>query len=188
LSAAAAAAAVTAAAAPAPFTLLHLCNYLQFQDDIAIIASNLGYIQQQNGYNFGTATPLTVTSSNGASFSAQGSGIISQTNQVDYFSLNAVTAGDLSISVTVVTNGNVPVEVTVVQSGGTQIGSAINSIAAAGVQSGRGFTNVVRRLPEPARYYLLVTGVGYLDPLDYWSSYGSLGQYSIAVTLTFIPR
>jgi hypothetical protein len=162
--------------------------YHQREDDLAVIAGKLTYIPQQNGNSFGTATPLTIKSTNGASFNAAGSGIISQTNQLDYFSLDVTTPGNLSMTVTVVAYSNLPVEATVYHSEGTQIGWPINNIEAAGVENGRGFSGVVKRLPEAARYYMTIKGVGYINASDYWSSYGSLGQYSIAVSFTSIPR
>jgi hypothetical protein len=53
-----------------------------------------------------TATPLTVTSSTATTISHDYHGIISRTNQIDYFLINVPAAGTLSVSIAVLPCAN----------------------------------------------------------------------------------
>jgi hypothetical protein len=166
-----------------PFSpLLHQ----QLEDDLAVISSKLGFIPQLNGANFASATPLPV-SATGATFTANSSGIISQTGQVDYFSFDA-SAGTLTLSVMVLAWTNLPVLAIVFDAAGNPVGSPINPVSAAGSSvTGLGFSNVTRSLPAAGRYYVMVAGTGFGDPANFWSSYGSLGQYHITASYPAPP-
>jgi hypothetical protein len=167
-----------AVAADELHVLLVLLLRRQKEDDLAMISSRLGYIAQLNGSNFNSATPLPVTST-GPTYTAGSSGIISQTGQVDYFSFDAST-GSLTLSVAVLTCTNVPVLAAVFVAAGNPVGLPINPVSvSSGSVTGLGFSGVTRSLPAAGRYYVMVAGTGYGDPLNFWSSYASLGQYDI---------
>jgi hypothetical protein len=160
----------------------------QDQDDVAILASQLGYIPQYHGNNIATATPLTVTASTASTFSAKGSCIISQTNQIDYFSFSAPSAGILSVTVQGMQYTNLAAQAAILNAAGIQVGLPINTIKYAGSLTGLGFSGQTRSIPGAGTYYVTVAGVGYLNALDYWGSYGSLGQYDISVSFGPGPR
>jgi hypothetical protein len=70
-----------------------------------------------------------------------------------------------------------------------QPGRPINTISTtSNTVSGLGFGVVTRNVPAPGRYVITVTGVGYINPADYWSSYASLEQYDITVSYGPGPR
>jgi hypothetical protein len=139
----------------------------------------LGYIAQLNGNNFSSATPLPVLST-GTAFTANSSGIISQTGQVDYID---ASAGTLVLSVSVLDCTNVPLVAAVFDAAGNAVGSPINPVSVSGSSvTGLGFSNAVRSLPAAGRYYISVAGTGYGSPLNYWSTYASLGQYDITAS------
>jgi hypothetical protein len=151
------------------------------EDDLAVISSSLGYIAQLNGNSFASATPLPVSATEPI-FTANSSGIISQTGQVDYFSFDA-SAGTLTLSVTVLFCTNLPVLGAVFDAAGNPVGPPINPVSVSGsTATGLGFSGVTRSLPAAGRYYVMVAGTGFGDPLNYWSAYGSLGQYDITAS------
>jgi hypothetical protein len=83
---------------------------------------------------------------------------------------------------------NLPVLAIVFDAAGNPVGSPINPVSASGNSAtGLGFSNVTRSLPAAGRYYVMVAGTGFGDPGNFWSSYGSLGQYHITASYPAPP-
>lgn len=143
------------------------------EDDLAIIASRLAYFPDDVGGNIATATALSVV--NGA-FS--GTGIIGATGDVDVFAINVNSAGALSVtvnpyySVADTRGDNLDVLLTLTNAANVAVASANPSTT----------TNAALTINAvPGLYYLQVSGTG--SPS--YSTYGSLGQYTVAGSLTY---
>jgi len=153
-------------------------NANNLQDDLALIAGHLGYVPDDHADNNALATALTV---NGLAVS--GTGVISQTDEADRFSFSS---GPGSISFTVLPyrstsytyGGNLDVALELYDSTGSVISSAkVDGITTASLN-----TNV-----NGGVYYLRVygaaTGNPFVNPPTGYTSYASLGQYTISGTV-----
>uniref|UniRef100_A0A383V9Q0 Peptidase C-terminal archaeal/bacterial domain-containing protein n=1 Tax=Tetradesmus obliquus TaxID=3088 RepID=A0A383V9Q0_TETOB len=157
------------------------------QDDLATIGRFLPRAPAQFGSSVSTASPLTATSSSSPSetATATASGVLSSSNQTDFFSF-AAAAGPASITVAVTApfgvgyygRSNLNAVSTVFDATGAVLatfnppGPENMGIAAANVT-----------IPSSGVYYVSVAGSGEGNvSIDGYSSYASLGRYSVSVT------
>jgi hypothetical protein len=142
------------------------------EDELALItATGLNYRTADFGGSIATATAL-----NGISSSTNG--IISRTGESDFFSFQAGT-GLAQITVTNWERGaNAHLLLTLYNSAGIAV-TNIESVDGAG-----GIHNILLQVPVSTdKYYVSVTGKGSGDPVTTgYSSYGSLGQYTLSIT------
>lgn len=148
------------------------------EDDLALIASYLGYAADDFTDSNATASALTV---NGTTVS--GTGVISQTGEADRFSF---VSGGGAITITATTfrsasqshGGNLDIALELYNSAGTLVASADVD----GVKNATLSTTV-----SSGTYYLRVLGGGSGTPQNStpsgYTSYGSLGQYTISGTV-----
>lgn len=150
------------------------------QDDLAVIAADIGYRTDDVGDSAGAATATTVS---GLTYT--GSGIIEREADVDWWSFSIPSSGNLSISVQpwdseANTRGaNLDVKLVLYSDNGTvavqsaDVDGDIDASLVATVAAGT--------------YHLTVAGTGSGDPSDAsptgYTSYASLGQYDISATL-----
>lgn len=155
---------------------LSLQSHMQLEDDIAKIASKLGYVPQLNGNSLATATAMDV-SITGATATARAAGIISQTGQIDYYFFVAGSAGTVTLSLSVVTpfdsknRANLDAQVQLLDSTGNVM-QTINP-AGVGASNGLGIAATPVSIAGPGRYYLAVTGMG---AGTVYSNYASAGE------------
>jgi hypothetical protein len=141
------------------------------QDDVAIIAGQLGYIPDEDGNTIGTPAQLSVTGT-----TVNQTGVTTQQADVDYFRLattggtttiNAVTAQpslDVFLQILDV-NGSVVAS----DSPSPSVNASITTTLTAGV------------------YYVKISGVGDGDAgTNGYSSYGSIGAYTLTGTGNFL--
>jgi hypothetical protein len=155
------------------------------EDDLAIIASLLGYAPSSNGNTLANATVLVPTVSAGTA-SATATGIVEQAGPVEMFKLQAEAAGPLSFSVSVLTawtgsNGvvyprsDLDAAVKVFNAAGAEVTTTQNN-------AGLAVTGTAA-LPSAGAYYIAVSGSASGDPsATGYSTYGSLGQFSLTAT------
>ena len=154
-------------------------NYGNGADDLAIIASpsngnGFGYRPDDHGDSQGTATPLAV-----AGTAVSGAGVIEQTSDVDVFSFST-GAGLVTLNLDpAVPSPNLDILAELRDSGGTLI--ATSNPAA---QLNASFSETL----AAGTYYVSVDGTGVgtpgSNPPTGYTDYGSLGQYTIAGTVT----
>lgn len=148
------------------------------EDDLAIISRyGLPRRTDDHGNTLGTATPLTVTTGN-SSTTLTGSGVIERADDIDMFSFSATAGATLALTVDPETYApNLDVYIRLLQSDGSVLAQAKPaSTLSASLQL---------TLPNTGTYYLAVRNSGHGDPLtNGYSTYGSLGQYTINATLT----
>ncbi len=154
----------------------YLANNLQ--DDLAIISARLGYqVDDATDLN-ATANPVTLT---GNTISA--TGLIGQTGDADRFSFST-GAGSVTVSANPFRTaggtygGNLDIQLELID--GT------NTVLATGNPTATTGATLTTTLAA-GTYYLRVTGVGVGTPLsatpDGYTSYGSLGAYTIGGTV-----
>ncbi len=135
------------------------------QDDLALIASYVGYRADDHGDTMATATYVPV----GTQFSV--SGIISGQNDVDVIAF-ATGAGSIALNLTSGTeDANLDLAAELRDSNGTLVATS-NPATSLGASF---------NLSVPAgTYFVFVRGAGYLDPLTTgYSAYGSIGSFQI---------
>ncbi len=147
------------------------------EDDLAIISRyGLPRRADDHGHTIGTATPLTVTTGNTTTLT--GSGVIERATDVDLFSFSA-SAGDL-LALTVAPETyapNLDVHIRLLDADGQLIAQA-----KPGAQLS---ASLKLTLSSAGTYYVAVRNSGHGDPLtNGYSTYGSLGQYTVSATLT----
>ncbi len=146
----------------------------QAQNDLNIIAGKLPYRtddHSNNKTNAGLATALQVSG-----MSVSGSGLISQTADVDVFRFEVGQASALSLTVSPYFVGpNLDILAEIYNGTGQLVASAnpLNVLAAS-------FSNLAL---DPGTYTLAIDGVGQGTPATGYSDYASLGQYTIAGSL-----
>jgi hypothetical protein len=157
----------------------------QTQDGIALIAEKLGYAPASNGNTLANATVLVPTVSAGMA-TASASGVVEQAGSSDMFKLQAGAAGTLSFSVSVLTPWNgyprsdLDPAVKILSAAGADIPSTQNTAGLA--------VSGTAALPSAGAYYIAVSGSGSGDALATgYSSYGSLGQFSLQVAYPDAP-
>ena len=146
------------------------------QDDFAVMQSNgLPLRADDHGNTTASATVLSGSSAGGLSTLAA-EGVIERAGDVDVFSF-AAGAGSASFSVSpAVRSPNLDVIATLRDAAGTVLATANPADAVNAIFSAT--------LPANGTYTLSVQGTGKGDPLTTgYSSYGSLGQYAVAVTV-----
>ena len=151
------------------------------QDDLAIIANNVGYRADDYGSSQSDASPIHGVGTSGTSTL---SGIIETRSDVDTFTFT--TGGAFSLDVTVVTydavrnthGGNLDTSLDVLD-------SSYNVICNSN-PNGNPDSACSRASLPAGTYYLRVSGVGDTTKLsngdDVYTDYGSEGQYDISVT------
>jgi PKD repeat protein len=142
------------------------------EDDYAVVASNgLPLRADDHGGTTGTATRLAGTTVNGAT-TVKGAGIIERAGDVDVFSFVA-GAGTINLAVNPsARSGNVDIQAELLNGSGQVIASsnpadALNATLTATVAAG-------------GTYYVSVRGTGNGSA---YSSYGSVGEYSVSGTV-----
>ncbi|MDO4558691.1 MAG: cadherin domain-containing protein, partial [Planctomycetia bacterium] len=135
------------------------------EDDLSILAGELGYREDDHGDTRETATRLTESER-----CISGAGIIGRNTDVDLFWFST-TAGEVSLEITVADVGaNLDVKVELLRSSGevlyiyapsTDMGVSIRETLAAGI------------------YFLRISGDGCGELTSGYSDYGSLGYYSV---------
>lgn len=143
------------------------------ENDLAIITSN--------GVNYRTDD---YGNTNNAAFALGGnsttnSGIIERTGDADFFSFSTL-GGTVQIAATIWERGaNLHLRVSVYGSGGVLVTNLEATDTTSGVQA----VNLSPVLTN-GTYYVAIAGLGSGNPLTTgYSAYGSLGQYTLAVTL-----
>ena len=146
------------------------------QDDFAVMQSNgLPLRADDHGNTAATATLLSGTASGGVTTLAS-QGVIERASDVDVFAF-AASAGTASFTVsTAARSANLDAWVSLRDAAGNLLAN-VNPIDALNAS----FSVV---LPAAGTYYLAVQGTGKGDPLTTgYSSYGSVGQYSVAASV-----
>ncbi len=138
------------------------------EDDLAIIASYLGYRPDDHGNDAATATVLPAGSQLNAS------GVIEQNTDMDVFAFST-GAGPITINLNPATlSPNLDILAELFNSVGSLLASSNPSSSLSASFS----------MSVPAgKYYLRVRGTGYATPTTGYSSYDSLGQYTITGTV-----
>jgi hypothetical protein len=150
------------------------------QDDLVVMQNTgLPLRPDDHGNTTDTATPLR-RSVSGTTVTLSGEGVIEQAGDMDVFRFRA-GAGDLSINLRPDSRSpNLDLLLQLLDVRGNVIATA-NPKQLLGVS----FKYTV---PAAATYFLVVTDTGYGDPLtNGYSTYGSLGQYTITGTTTVAP-
>lgn len=139
------------------------------QDDVAILASRLGFIPDDYASTLGSALALTGSSLNL-------SGLISQRSDLDFFKLNLGT-GNVSLSANGVAawnnyqRSNVTLRLSLLDASGRILASS--NLSSNAVLS--------TSISQPGTYFLSVDGVGQGTPSTTgYSDYGSLGAYQLS--------
>lgn len=148
------------------------------EDDLAIMAQHgLPRRQDDHGNTPAKATALTVTESE-TGITLSGEGVIERSNDVDVFRFEATAGAGLSLSVQPETYApNLDVFIRLLD--------ADSSVVAKSKPAATLSASLQLTLPHTGTYYLAVRNSGYGDPLtNGYSTYGSLGQYTISATLT----
>jgi autotransporter-associated beta strand protein len=143
------------------------------EDDLSVITQNgLTYRADDFGNTIGAATPLFGTS-------IVTNGVIERTNDVDFFSFQT-GAGTAQITATPSERGaNLHILLSVYNSGGILITNADVADDANGVHA-----VAFNLLLNSGTYYVSVEGIGSGDPMTTgYTEYGSLGQYTLAITV-----
>lgn len=146
----------------------------QTQNDLNIISGKLPYRtddHSNNKTNASLATALQVSA-----MSVSGSGLISQTSDVDVFRLEVSQVSALSLTINPHYVGpNLDILAEIYDGAGQLVASAnpLNVLSAS-------FSNLAL---NPGTYTLAIDGVGQGTPAAGYSDYASLGQYTIAGTL-----
>jgi PKD repeat protein len=145
------------------------------EDDYAVVASNgLPLRADDHGNTTGTATRLAGTTVNGVT-TVNGAGIIEKAGDVDVFSLSAA-AGTITINVNPsARSGNADLYVELLNGNG----SIVTSSGPAEALNGSLTANVT----VGGTYYVTVRGAGKGDLATGYSSYGSVGEYSVSGTV-----
>lgn len=141
------------------------------QDELAMIAANgAPYRADDHGNSAATATLLTSTST----------GIIGR-NDVDWFAFNA--DGGTTLRLAVAPSGpNLDSRLRLYDSSGTLLAGSAPTTAFSTYDIATNLGGGISRALTAGVYYASVEGVGNGDPLgDGYSSYGSLGAYTISV-------
>ncbi len=142
------------------------------EDDVAVIASAVGYARDNHGNTFPAATPLTSDLDADNTITAQG--LISTADDQDLFRFQT-KAGQVRLSVLPFAPGtsisNLDIQANLYDDTYTLIASA----------NPYGILEATLDLAlATGTYYLEVDGVGQGDPLDQgYSDYGSLGRYTL---------
>jgi hypothetical protein len=144
------------------------------EDDLAKIASTtygVGYRADDFGNTTGAAASLNVSTTG----TVNRSGVIERTNDIDVFSFTT-GGGALSLNLSTPTRQpNLDIKTTLYNSSG----GTVTTVDASGLPAS------ISATLSAGTYYLAVTGVGYGDPAtNGYSSYGSLGSYTITGTVS----
>jgi len=140
------------------------------EDDLAIIAGYLGYRPDDVGDSAAAATTLALNPG------ASASGLIGSATDVDVYRFDVSTSGPYAIGVKPVPAGpNLDILAELRDANGTLVASSNPPDEL--------FAQLDPNL-SAGTYYLSVRGTGKGSPLDVggYSSYGSIGQYSLSVT------
>ncbi|MFZ2989374.1 hypothetical protein [Ideonella sp.] len=145
------------------------------EDDFAVMQNyGLPLRADDHGNTFSTATVLTRLVKNGA-VQLSAAGVISQPTDKDIYSFKAGPGAAKFNVQPDPTSANLNLKISVKDGAG--------NIVAQTSPADKLSAYVQFTLPAKGQYYLIVTGVGQGDPLvDGYTSYSSLGQYSITGT------
>jgi hypothetical protein len=142
------------------------------QDDLSIIAADVGYRPDDHGDTTATATPIPATSTT--------AGVIGRSGDCDVFTVS-VGAGDLSATIRPPAGAapwsNLLARLTVRNGSGVVVGTATPSVPSS-------WAATVNAVVPAGRYTLAVEPVAWLTPSTGFSSYGSLGAYELVVGAT----
>jgi hypothetical protein len=148
----------------------------QFQDDVAIIGSTIGFTGDEST-SFGNAVPLPTDETPTVDQ------VVGSATDVDYFAI-AVTTGFLRITVKRTVNyASLQPRFVISNSSGTELGSGSPFMTA----TSGGLT--LSGLPS-GTYHVSVMGLPYLTPQTGFSNYANFGYYNVAaetITTPFAP-
>ncbi|MEK7416019.1 MAG: Calx-beta domain-containing protein [Planctomycetota bacterium] len=151
------------------------------EDQLAIIASYLGYQPQDRGGLIATATNLVVGSGTITPGNAANAGLIGRTDEIDVYRFDA-GAGAITINLTPVSLGsntrgcdlNIRAQILAVD------GTLLTTVDPVGDPA----ATVSLTLAHPGYHYLRVTGGSEGTPSTGFSTYASLGAYAITGSIT----
>lgn len=156
------------------------------EDDVAIIASKLGYIKDENGNSIATATPLAVSVS-GMTATGTASGVVAKQEVANFFSFDA-GAGPAYVTLTTVIpwsnviRSNLDARVQVFDPNR----NLVVDLNPSGVSStnGLGLLNSLVAITSAGTHYVAVcgAGAGVANTNTGYSSYGIRGQFALSVT------
>ncbi len=144
------------------------------EDDLAVITSHgLSYRPDEAGNTRANAASLNITSSTTAS----ASGIITTASDVDFYQFSVGATGNTSIQINPAATGpNLDILANLYDSTGALLATS-NPLGA--------FNASFSLTLNPGTYYVSIDGTGEGNPLiSGYSDYGSLGQYTLDLTLS----
>lgn len=156
-------------------------NANRFEDDVAIIATKLGYKTDEAGSSIATAKLMTLDAA-GTVEPSLNTGVITTSTDVDVYSFTT-TGGNVVLTIygapDIVNSiggqtcaGNMDMLLQLKDAAGTVLATAYDQNSASGT-----FTQTL----AAGTYYLFIDGTGYLNPFtNGYSDYGSIGEYSIS--------
>ena len=151
------------------------------QDDLAIIASVVGYKSDEHGNTFLSATDLSLTLNNntGTIDSIENIGLISNRADLDFYHFNTNGgAVDLTIAPTSTVKTNLDIEVKIYD-GNNTLFATLNTSHDANTINGVNYNANL----AAGEYYFSVDGAGTGNPATGWNDYCSIGQFYISGTI-----
>jgi hypothetical protein len=144
------------------------------EDDIAIIASQTGWTDDPQGSTPATAMLLPIVGTQTTSQTT-----IRDQSDIDVYRIdNAV--GDFTATINVSPySANLYPSVKLLDAGGTVVATALGS--------GTG-SALTYRMPTAATYFVLIQSSGQLDPTTGFSTYGSVGVYTLTAGYSRVPN
>jgi hypothetical protein len=159
-------------------------NATNQQDDLAAIATILGYRNDDHGNTINSASELSYTLDNlGKAILGNNSGIIEKRSDVDLFHFYLAGGNiDLQISASALPRPNLDMEIKLLDKN--------NQVLATVSHNHKNFTNdiVLQKALPAGDYYLQIDGVGTGNASTGWTDYGSLGKFSIKGTIEGIEQ
>jgi PKD repeat protein len=148
------------------------------EDDFAVLQSNgLSLRTDDYGNTLATATPLTGGTASGSVTTFSVRGVIASASDVDVLSIQPA-AGPVTITLTGASRStNLDAAISLLSASGAVLATA-NPTAALGA-------SLTFSVPSAGTYYVRVQGTGNGDPLvTGYTSYGSVGNYALTVSVT----
>jgi Metallo-peptidase family M12B Reprolysin-like len=145
----------------------------QTEDDIAIIASQTGWTDDPQGSTPAAAMLLPIVGTQTTSQTT-----IREQSDIDVYRIdNAV--GDFTATVNVSPySANLYPSVKLLDAGGTVVATALGNGAG---------SSLTYKIATPATYYVSVQSSGQLDPTTGFSTYGSIGVYTLSASFSGVP-
>ena len=144
-----------------------------FQDDIALMGAKLDFSPDLYGNSITSALAALNTQN----------GTIGADDDVDTFYINLIAGRTLSLTLDTATYiyPNLDSKVSLKDASGTVVASN-NPVPSALGGAPMLNSSIDYTVSETGRYYIEVSGVGYSDQIYNYSSYGSVGSYTLTIT------